>query len=155
MSFSTETLRREFLPSTQLEELFFDAIVRLSTCAHYLGLHIEKDPEFANPETPRRLRLLLSTESKLRVAYEEFRRLKVARQLQNEDVALAAQSTLTVVSTHTTRNGLRVRRASRPVEPAASVSAKPTHVGRNSPCPCKSGRKYKQCCLNKQMAQAA
>ena len=28
-------------------------------------------------------------------------------------------------------------------------------IGRNEPCPCKSGRKYKQCCLNNPVAQAA
>ena len=24
------------------------------------------------------------------------------------------------------------------------------HTGRNDPCPCGSGRKYKRCCLNRQ-----
>ncbi len=32
----------------------------------------------------------------------------------------------------------------------ATVSQASQKVGRNSPCPCGSGRKYKQCCLNKQ-----
>jgi hypothetical protein len=27
-----------------------------------------------------------------------------------------------------------------------------SHVGRNDPCPCGSGRKYKQCCLDKDQA---
>ena len=56
-----------------------------------------------------------------------------------------------------------------PIQPPASESAPQVHkdaqseapapiqtirhdhpkVGRNEPCPCKSGRKYKQCCLNK------
>ena len=27
---------------------------------------------------------------------------------------------------------------------------KPKKIGRNDPCPCGSGRKYKQCCMNKQ-----
>ena len=107
MTFSPDALRRELLPTTQLEELFFDMIVRLSTCAMHLSRHIDADPAFENPETMRRMRLLLSTESKLRYAYEEFRRLKVARQVQNEDADLAARPTLTVVATHTTRNGLR------------------------------------------------
>jgi hypothetical protein len=28
------------------------------------------------------------------------------------------------------------------------------HIGRNDPCPCGSGRKYKQCCLAKDEAKA-
>ena len=91
MSTAANPLRSELLPSTQLEELFFDTIARLSTCASFLAQHIERDPDFSQPETPRRMRLLLSTESKLRYAYEEFRRLKMARQLQLEDTAQAAR----------------------------------------------------------------
>ena len=147
MTFSPEALRSELLPSSQLEELFFDTIVRLSTCAHYLGLHIDKDPEFANPETTRRMRLLLSTESKLRYAYEEYRRLKLARFVQNEDPHLAAVPTLTVVATHTTRTGLR--KSPRPVEPVPATAVRPSAPGRNAQCPCNSGRKYKHCCLNR------
>lgn len=30
-----------------------------------------------------------------------------------------------------------------------SVSSARTEVGRNDPCPCGSGKKYKKCCLNK------
>jgi preprotein translocase subunit SecA len=26
------------------------------------------------------------------------------------------------------------------------------HVGRNDPCPCKSGKKYKNCCMRKMRA---
>jgi len=29
-----------------------------------------------------------------------------------------------------------------------------TNIGRNDPCPCGSGRKYKQCCLTKDEAKA-
>ena len=130
MTFSPEALRSELLPSSQLEELFFDTIVRLSTCAHYLGLHIDKDPEFANPETARRMRLLLSTECKLRYAYEEYRRLKLARFVQTEDPHLAAVPTLTVVATHTTRSGMRGRMnlAPRPETPNRASAA----PGRNA-----------------------
>jgi hypothetical protein len=31
--------------------------------------------------------------------------------------------------------------------PAAAKSATGTKIGRNEPCPCGSGKKYKQCCL--------
>lgn len=30
-----------------------------------------------------------------------------------------------------------------------SPSARPTRVGRNDPCPCRSGKKFKHCCINK------
>jgi uncharacterized protein len=30
-----------------------------------------------------------------------------------------------------------------------NTSTSSQKIGRNSPCPCGSGRKYKQCCLNK------
>lgn len=33
-----------------------------------------------------------------------------------------------------------------PVEPIKNAKAEP---GRNDPCPCGSGKKYKQCCLKK------
>lgn len=33
-----------------------------------------------------------------------------------------------------------------PVEPIKNPKAEP---GRNDPCPCRSGKKYKQCCLKK------
>ena len=115
MTFSAPQLRNELLPSTQLEELFFETITRLATCAHYLGRHLEADPEFTNPETSRRMRLLLTTESKLRAAYEEFRRLKMARQLQLEDPSQAARPLLAVVATHTSRSGFRIPPRPRPM----------------------------------------
>ena len=162
MTFQANLLRSELLPSSQLEELFFDAIVRLTTCASFLAQHIERDPEFTNPETTRRLRLLLATENKLRYNYEEFRRLKMARLLQLSDPDHAARPLLAVVATHTSRNGFRTpprnSRQSAPVTPAAppaQAAAKPAPVtrpatpGRNSQCPCNSGRKYKHCCLSK------
>lgn len=34
----------------------------------------------------------------------------------------------------------------------AAASPPPVHVGRNAPCPCGSGRKYKQCCLGRPRA---
>ena len=34
-------------------------------------------------------------------------------------------------------------------QPTNPLSAVPAKIGRNEPCPCGSGRKYKQCCLNK------
>jgi hypothetical protein len=47
----------------------------------------------------------------------------------------------------------RIARDVRASDPEAVVSATVTRskerVGRNAPCPCGSGRKYKQCCLRK------
>jgi len=34
-------------------------------------------------------------------------------------------------------------------QPTNPLSAVPAKIGRNEPCPCGSGRKYKHCCLNK------
>ncbi|MEP7366062.1 MAG: SEC-C domain-containing protein [Acidobacteriota bacterium] len=178
MQTSPDALRRELLPSTQLEELFFDCIVRLSICAAFLGKHIEADPELSNPETTRRMRLLMTAESKLRYAYEEFRRLKLARQLQLVDATQAERPLLAVVATHTSRSGFRAPRPSQSAPnpflrqiqqlqiddktvdaqlAAAQLErletiARPPVPGRNAACPCNSGRKYKHCCLNKQMA---
>jgi hypothetical protein len=46
-----------------------------------------------------------------------------------------------------------IARSVRRTDPEAAVSATVTRdderVGRNAPCPCGSGRKYKQCCLRK------
>jgi len=201
MTSLAERLRSELLPSSQLEELFFDTIVRLSTCASFLSRHIERDPEFSQTETPRRMRILLTTESKLRYAYEEFRRLKMARQLQLEDETQAARPLLAVVASHTSRSGFRVPPRPRPMPnpfdrlldhcklddakvdaqlkaafthkietvlhpaaptpntatPSRALAATAARVapGRNSQCPCNSGRKYKHCCMNKPVDQAA
>ncbi len=43
----------------------------------------------------------------------------------------------------------RERLQSQLINPISAVSRK---IGRNEPCPCGSGRKYKQCCLNKPRA---
>jgi hypothetical protein len=46
-----------------------------------------------------------------------------------------------------------ITRSVRQAEPEAVVSAtvayREARVGRNAPCPCGSGRKYKQCCMRK------
>jgi len=46
-----------------------------------------------------------------------------------------------------------IARSVRQSDPEATVSSTitraETRVGRNAPCPCGSGRKYKQCCLRK------
>lgn len=49
--------------------------------------------------------------------------------------------------------GLREKATPKPVAPQKEKSKEPTFttktVGRNDPCPCGSGKKYKKCCLNK------
>ena len=51
-----------------------------------------------------------------------------------------------------------ITRSVRQTEPDAAVSATVTYrearVGRNAPCPCGSGRKYKQCCMRKAPASS-
>ncbi|MBI1389889.1 MAG: preprotein translocase subunit SecA [bacterium] len=42
--------------------------------------------------------------------------------------------------------------ASRPRRTAGGGAAKQTKVGRNDPCPCGSGKKYKKCCMMKEAA---
>ncbi len=44
---------------------------------------------------------------------------------------------------------LGTRRFGRPL-PLSSEIVKTEKVGRNAPCPCGSGKKYKKCCLNKE-----
>ncbi len=41
----------------------------------------------------------------------------------------------------------RKARSATPVQQAAPIHTEPRRVGRNDPCPCGSGRKYKKCCL--------
>lgn len=33
----------------------------------------------------------------------------------------------------------------------SSFTVQNPHIGRNDPCPCKSGKKFKQCCMNKKV----
>ncbi|MCG6940863.1 MAG: SEC-C domain-containing protein [Thiohalocapsa sp.] len=61
-------------------------------------------------------------------------------------------------STGTTRGSRSVRQGIDPDPRAADIRAatarsgvsvfKDKEVGRNDPCPCGSGRKYKKCCMN-------
>jgi hypothetical protein len=46
-------------------------------------------------------------------------------------------------------------RSAAPRDPGNAAHAKTGKVGRNQPCPCGSGRKYKKCCLGKDEAAAA
>ncbi|MCS7310446.1 MAG: SEC-C metal-binding domain-containing protein [Armatimonadetes bacterium] len=43
------------------------------------------------------------------------------------------------------------RRAARATAVAAATVVRTQKVGRNDPCPCGSGKKYKKCCMNKQV----
>ncbi|MBC7238419.1 MAG: SEC-C domain-containing protein, partial [Chloroflexi bacterium] len=51
------------------------------------------------------------------------------------------------------RQGLTARRRSTPVSTSHTNSDQPLKkkVGRNDPCPCGSGKKYKKCCMLKDM----
>ncbi|MEP7365274.1 MAG: SEC-C domain-containing protein [Acidobacteriota bacterium] len=157
-----DQLRSELNPTGQLEEMFFSQIVNQLTLASYLMRHLEADPEFAHKESARRMRMLAANQRQTRYAYEELRRLQLARQLQREDPELANAPILTVVARNTSRNGYRAPRLSAaPLNPVAATPSRASAVeaarvtpGRNAQCPCNSGRKYKHCCANKQQAAA-
>ena len=36
------------------------------------------------------------------------------------------------------------------INPTSPYYKKKNKIGRNDPCPCESGKKYKKCCLNKE-----
>ena len=141
-------LRPELNPSTQLEEMFFSQIVSLSVLGSFLMRHLHADPQLIFPETPRRMRMYTSNRNQLRYAYEELRRLQLARQIQKEDPEQADVPILAVVARHTTRAGYRAqRRASAPIAaPPSAPITRPVAPGRNATCPCGSGLKYKRCC---------
>ena len=145
-------LRAELRPANLVEDHFVHEIAANTILAGFLIRNIVADPEMENPQTPRRIRLLHSYQRQTRHNYEELRRHQLARHLQQHDPSLAAQSIDTIVATHTTRSGLRnkPRQTPPPPEPIAHTPiTKPATPGRNSQCPCGSGRKYKHCCLGK------
>ena len=141
-------LRRELHPANVVEDFFVHEIAANTVLSSFLIRHIMADPELADPQTPRRIRLLHTYQRHTRYNYEELRRHQLARQLQQRDPELAVQPTHIVVATHTTREGLRAK--PRPLAaPQSTPITKPATPGRNSQCPCNSGRKYKHCCLGK------
>ena len=149
---SADQLRKELRPNGALEEMFFSQIVNLSTLASFLMKHIEADPDLAHKETPRRMRLLTANLRQSRYAYEELRRLQLARFLQETYPELADTPVLAIVATNTTRNGLRTMRRPAAVAAPSTPAIRPATPGRNAACPCNSGLKYKHCCANKQLA---
>ena len=152
-------LRAELRPANLVEDHFVHEIAANIVLDRFLVRHILADPEMTNPQTPRFIRLHHTYERLTRYNYEELRRHQLARHLQQHDPELAAQPLLLVIASHTTRDGLRAkpRSAPPPPEPIANTPiTKPPTPGRNAPCLCGSGRKYKHCCLNNpRLPQAA
>ena len=145
-------LRAELRPANLVEDHFVHEIAANIVLGGFLIRHILADPEMANPQTPRFIRLHHTYERLTRYNYEELRRHQLARHLQQHDPSLAAQSIDTIVATHTTRTGLRAKPRQTPPPPEPIVHTpiiKPATPGRNAQCPCGSGRKYKHCCLGK------
>ena len=151
-------LRAELRPANLVEDHFVHEIAANIVLGGFLIRHILADPEMANPQTPRFIRLHHTYERLTRYNYEELRRHQLARHLQQHAPSLAAQSIDTIVATHTTRTGLRAKpRPTTPAphhpleaqQPLAPRPRKTAGVGRNAQCPCGSGRKYKHCCLGK------
>jgi len=147
-----DQLRSELNPVGQLEEMFFSQLVNLSVLASYLMRHLEADPHLLHKETPRRMRMLASNQRQARYAYEELRRLQLARQMQQEDPELADVPLLAIVARNTSRSGFRAQRRPAAIAAPSTSITRPVTPGRNAQCPCGSGLKYKRCCANKQMA---
>ena len=62
-----------------------------------------------------------------------------------------AKRCLTTARTTVTNNShkSRGRRATPPVDTPRPVQTSPGRVGRNDPCPCGSGKKFKRCCAGR------
>ncbi len=73
---------------------------------------------------------------------------RLATLIKTGHVPLLSQAGAPLRSTATCKPGMRALFSMT----AQSISARP---GRNQPCHCGSGRKYKHCCLEKDQAQAA
>ncbi len=50
---------------------------------------------------------------------------------------------------HTPKSGEKKDQANPEVSPSIPPPAPHPKIGRNDPCPCGSGKKYKKCCLDK------
>ena len=66
------------------------------------------------------------------------------------DSKLLTRQNLAAIVKSTHDSFRKLRQAALPKAPTARVSA--ARVGRNEPCPCGSGTKYKRCCINRSIA---
>jgi preprotein translocase subunit SecA len=83
-------------------------------------------------------RLQLRTEAEIQ-AEEEERQRRLARALQFQHAAPEQ------ITAPTPQGPVAEPEASRSVEPVAQFVREQKKVGRNEPCPCGSGKKYKHC----------
>jgi uncharacterized protein len=67
------------------------------------------------------------------------------------DAKLLTRQNLAAIVKSTHESFRRLRQAALPQAPTAT-RASPGRVGRNDPCPCGSGKKYKRCCINRSTA---
>jgi preprotein translocase subunit SecA len=82
-----------------------------------------------------------------REAFDTFEELKTA--IGGE---VAHRIFFASVQRQPARREMRAYRPGAEARSKASARAKAEKVGRNDPCPCGSGRKYKNCCMHKELA---
>ena len=151
------TIRAELRPEGALEAIFADAIVRLSwrleqpeTPDDYRNtatVAIRRNAaELRNLQTNRRLKVEHNLDLPGLISAKDVLRYRKTQKLQNEpklaDV-MTVESGLNADIQHEQQKQWEeiTKRTQMPI-------VKPPQVGRNAPCPCKSGQKHKRCCGN-------
>ena len=118
-----------------------------------LAVHILKDL-LVNPETPATVRLkaaLTILQTATTPPEPKISSLEVHNPAQSEpDPQPEPEKAVDAVPVHPCS---LVAQDPQPVHNPAQK--KHTKIGRNEPCPCGSGQKYKRCCLNKPQTQTA
>jgi preprotein translocase subunit SecA len=79
--------------------------------------------------------------------WKSLQRMQVSNQAQQMATAMTAARQQQAAASGSTEDGHGAPPAPPPARPAAApVHADGSRVGRNDPCPCGSGKKYKKCC---------
>jgi len=107
-----------------------------------LGVAFDQDVWIANDEVAA----LLLPISSLRMPDEILQELidKNNSELRPEEIRQCGEAKLSEVATNIYQYWLERRS---PVADRNRIQERPTKVGRNAPCPCGSGEKYKKCCV--------
>jgi hypothetical protein len=148
-------IRAELRPEGALEAIFADAIVRLSwrleqpdTPEDYRNtatVAIRRNAaELRSLQTNRRLKVEHNLDLPGLISAKDVLRYRKTQKLQNEanpKEITTVESSLNADIQHEQQKQLEeiTKRTQMPI-------VKPPEVGRNAPCPCKSGQKYKRCC---------
>jgi len=150
-----KTIRAELRPEGALEAIFADAIVRLSwrleqpdTPEDYRNtatVAIRRNAaELRNLQTNRRLKVEHNLDLPGLISAKDVLRYRKNQKLQNEPKSADVTTVETGLNAdiqHEQQKQLEeiTKRSQMPI-------VKPPEPGRNTPCPCKSGQKYKRCC---------